>query len=321
MRYDGSGAASLSEASGDCAAGEHRAEMLTFGRNAGLLSIAAAVTAAGNLAFLVILGRSGTRAYGATVGLLVFGAIAAHVQSGIQFAVARETALDNPLRRTVGEGARAAAPWLAAAALIAMASPMIASFLRLPSVVPVLFAVMYAAALILFGVPAGILLGRGKFHAFVLLALVFFGLRMLLSTWFGWSSGSGLGALEATFVAMALTVLLAFGLVFRSRGVIAPVDPAHQPTSIRRDSSYGAFVSAGLWVCWCLPVLFARHFLSTRSAAGFGTAQLIMGGMLFLAAPLVCALYPTVVQHRRAADIRLGLVATLGLGQIGRAHV
>src|SRR5579862_8291670 len=76
----------------------------SLGRNAGLLSVAAAISAVGNLVFLVVLGRSATSAYSATVGLLVFGAIAAHVQSGVQFAVARQTALRAPVRQTLRGG-------------------------------------------------------------------------------------------------------------------------------------------------------------------------------------------------------------------------
>ncbi len=315
--HGGSQAPSSTEPSPARGAGTLGADVRALGRNAGLLSVAAAISAAGNLVFLIVLGRSAPSAYSATVGLLVFGAIAAHVQSGVQFAVARQTALQAPVRRTLRDGLQAATPWLVVVALLAVASPAIASYLRLSSAAPVTLALAYAAALILFGVPAGVLLGRRRFQAFVGLTLTFVALRLLFGQSIGWSSVDGRSALEASFLAMALTVALAFGVVTRGRETEAVPCASAPRASIAGDSSYGALASASLWACWCLPVLFARHFLPTRSAASFATAQLIMGGMLFLATPFVCALYPAIVQHGRRRDILIGLFATLGLGVVG----
>jgi biofilm PGA synthesis N-glycosyltransferase PgaC len=317
LLHDGSEARLASNASLTRAKRKLGSDVRELGRNAGLLSVAAAISAVGNLVFLVVLGRSAPNAYGETVGLLVFGATAVHVQSGVQFAVARQTALNAPVRRTLRDGVNASMPWLAVAALLAAASSAIASYLRLSSTIPVVLALAYASALILFGVPAGVLLGRRRFAAFVLLTTIFVALRLLLGTLIGWNSADGRGALAATFVAMAITVMLAFGIALRAGNEDAVVDRAPHRASITGDSSYGALASAGLWACWCLPVLFARHVLPTQSAADFGTAQLVMGGMLFLASPLVWALYPAIVQHGRTKDILLGLVGTLGLGAAG----
>ena len=288
-------------------------------RSAGLLSIASVVSAVGNLAFHVILARSaGVDAYGATVGLLAFGTIAAHLQSGVQYAVAPETALGEPIGMLLRDGAVAVAPWFGVAVVLAFASPAIALFLHIGSVVPVLLALAYAISLVAFGVPAGIFIGRGRFGLFTAYAVVFFGLRFALATWFGWGAGDGRAALAATFLATFISVALAVVVVLRWR---TTGDRRHSSNALRKslagDSSYGALLSAGLWVTWSLPVFFARHFLSHRAAASFGAAQLLIGGLLFLATPFVSTLYPMIVRHRRTKDVLIGLAATAGVGTLG----
>ncbi len=298
--------------------GRARAGLRELGRSAALLSIAAAVTAAGNLAFHIVLARSaGPNAYGATVGLLAFGTIAVHVQSGVQFSVARETARGESVPALLRGGALAVAPWAAAAAVLALASPAIASYLRISSALPVLFALAFALSLVVFGIPAGLFIGRRKFGLFALYSLLFFGLRFTLAAWLGWGRGAGRAALEATFIAMATTVLIAIAVVMRWHPADDTPRAVSRPVSIVKDSGYGALLSALLWTCWSLPVLFARHFLTPNRASSFGAAQLLVGGMLFLATPFLSALYPTIVQHRRSRDVQLGIVATLCVGLLG----
>jgi poly-beta-1,6-N-acetyl-D-glucosamine synthase len=299
-------------------------ELSRAARAAAVLTAVTGLNAVGNLVVHVLVARSGgVDSYGAVGALLSVGIIAGTLASGIQYAVTRRSSSSGVgPRPLLVDGVAAAAPWLLLLAAAAACSPLVASYLRLGSALPVALTFTYCAMLIAYAVPAGILIGRRRVGTFALLTAATTVLRLLYGTALGWGSTDGTGPLASSALAAATaTALGILVLVLPGRGVVhgrvAGVAGAtaslRSRVSLAAEGAAGGVLSSLLWGAWTVPLLFARHYLRADSAGDLAAAHLMVSGILFLTAGLATAFYPSIVRSRRVRDALVGLFATAGL--------
>ncbi|HET6794766.1 MAG TPA: glycosyltransferase, partial [Acidimicrobiales bacterium] len=286
-----------------------------------LLGAATAITALGNVGFHVMAARGGATFYGGIVALLSFGTVAATAQAGVQYAVARRASLAEPTGRLLLGGFRAALPWLVCVGALSAFAVPIAGYLKLSSAAPVVVAAGYAAALIAFGVPAGVLIGHRRFGAFTVVTAVVVAARFAAASLLGWHQAAGVSAVMATLVSVVVGLMVGLAVASRPGASTAPSADltAAESESITADGAYGVVLAVALWACWSVPAFAGRHYLGDAAASAFGAAQLIASGFLFIASAFVGALFPVLVRQRRRRDIRIGALGTATVCLVGTA--
>ncbi len=174
----------------------------------------------------------------------------------------------------------------------------------------------FCATLILYAIPAGILVGRRRIPVFGVLTWCAAVLRVLCGFLFGWGTSDGRGALAASALATLVAVLLAAAAVValpEKQAVTRTRSPRSARISLTVEAAAGAALSAVLWAVWTLPVILARHFLPASAAGDFAAVQLMTGAVLFLTAGLATGFYPSIVRSEGTRALRIGLFATAGL--------
>jgi len=279
--------------------------------------VAMALSAAGNFAFQALVARHGGRAaYGQAGTLLSVGAVASLLLMGVQYAVARMTALrTTSIAGCMVRGAASTWPWLVVCAVIAAAAWPSASYLHLSGPGPGLMVSVVVLTTVLNAVPGGVLIGLQRFHAWALLAVVAVVVRILLFV----AVARFLDALVAALLATASGILVAaiggaaWALMQHRRRGQAPAPASSYRGNPAADGALGVTLSGALWAVGTLPLAFTVHSLSAAVAGEFAAAQLAASGILLLTNPLVTALYPTIARDRNVGLVARGLAATLGV--------
>lgn len=276
------------------------------------LAIAAAVQALANLVFHATVSRElAAVEYGTFATLLATVLLLTVPLGSLQVATAtarRQARHDDPSRVI----ARVVAWSAAMAALVAAASPLVASFLHLPSAS---LAVLLAPCLFFGAIGAclrGLALGEGRIGRVAgsvvvsSVARVSFGL--LLGAHFGVA-----GALWATILA-ELVGVVAVGLP-----VMAGERPLHLGV---RHLLTNAVVVLGLWCFTGIDAILARHFLGADAASGYLSAGTLTRAGLALPLALVMANIAAFADDERTVARRTalrvaGLVALWGAATAG----
>jgi hypothetical protein len=195
----------------------------------------------------------------------------------------------------------------------------IAGFLHLSSPLPVLIVTVLVAVSVAGAAVRGLLIGLSRFGVIASLGIGFAVLRLPL----GFLLGHGKGAVDGSILASVVPVLgsmlvgLAILLLWRRSTDGGEADRRPQPGGVGHTGLVGALIAGALWTIWGVPVLFARHALSSVAAGDFAASQLLAGAIIWGSGPLVTAFYPTIVRHQHRSAIAIGALGTLGLALVG----
>jgi glycosyltransferase involved in cell wall biosynthesis/O-antigen/teichoic acid export membrane protein len=284
------------------------------------MTLAGVATGIGNLLFNVVVARAGgASAYGAIGALLGFTTAMAALAAGMQYSVARRAATGVTDPRELCRSSISSAWPLAALclALLPLSIPA-ATYLRLSSPLPVVLSVLLFAWTVLVAVPYGILIGLGRFRLLAVLLTTQAILRLPAGAVMTRVIDPTTGALVASLMAPVVLGLVTFLVVLR----LGSPHPAGRSSPARSDQGegilvecgVGALYTAGLWAVWTLPLVLGRHALTHDQSGSLAAVQVLCGGIIFLCAPLLTALYPAIARHANVRTIATGLLATLGLG-------
>lgn len=306
----------------DAAAPTYHEEVRQAGRAGLLLVVVGGLTGVLNLVFNVVVARgSGTTGYGAIGPLLMLGTVVGFLATGLQYAIARVVALSRHQdRHLLGTAARAVAPWMVPALLLATFSLPISDFLHLSSPVPVLLVAVMAAATVAGAAATGILVGGRRFRVIAAIVLGSAIVRIALGLLLSHGRGAVAGSILASVLPIVLAALASVMVVVYWPGPMrshVQVESAQTEDRVGGSGVVGAFVSGGLYALWSLPLLFARHVLTPDAAGNFAAAQLLSGSIIWITAPIVTAFYPALARHRNRSAILIGLVATAALSVLG----
>ncbi len=287
-----------------------------------LLVVAGGVTGILNLFFNVVVARGGgVRAYGAIGPLLMLATVAGLLATGLQFAVARAAALaPKPAREMVGPALRAVLPWVLPTLILAFSAAPLARFLHLSSPLPVLIVTILAASSVAAAAVGGLLIGLRRFRVIAALGIAFAVLRLVLGSVLGRGGGAVDGSIVASLVPILGSMLVGSAILLfwpRPSDEARVTDRLDGPAEIGHTGFMGALIAGATWTIWGMPVLFARHALSSPTAGDFAASQLLAGGIIWVTAPLITAFYPTIVRHRHRSPITTGAIGTVAIALVG----
>lgn len=286
-----------------------------------LLVVAGGATGILNLLFNVVVARGGgVSAYGAIGTLLMLGTVAGLLATGLQYGVARATAL-TPMssEQLMCMAFRAVLPWVLPTCILAILAVPIARFLHLSSPLPVLIVALLAAVSVASSAVSGLLIGLRRFRVIASLGVGFAVLRLALGLLLAHGHGSINGSLVASVVPYIGTMLFGLAILLLWRHSKAGAQIAARlddRVRVGHTGFVGALIAGALWTIWAVPVLFARHALSSVAAGDFAANQLLAGGIIWLTAPLVMAFYPTIVSYRHRSPIAIGAIGTLAISLV-----
>ena len=277
------------------------------------LLVAVGVQSAGNLLYHAVVGRALTPDdYGALGAVLSAMTLVAIPLTALQTAAARTSATHGLGRATARRAVTTTAAWfvLAGGALLAI-SPLVASYLRLPTTGD---AMLLAPTLVVAGLLAvsrGLLLGVSKVGTVASSYVVGTGVRLAVGIGLTWTAGVT-GALVGTLVGEVVALaLLGVSLRRRPQGVVARVSV--------RDVLVAGGVVTGLFLFTTIDLLLARHHLPGWESGGYVAAATIGKTVLALPGAAVSVAYPRLVaawgseRARRTLLAALAVVAVPGL--------
>lgn len=286
-----------------------------------LLVVAGGLAGVLNLAFNVeVARRAGVDTYGEFSPLLMLATVAGILATGLQYSIARAVARANrPTREVLGPVCRVTLVWLVVALVGGALAPFLDRYLHLGTPFPVLFAAVLATATVANAAAFGLLTGLRLFR---LLAAITIG-GALLRLGLGWAAGGFAYPVEGALAASALAALAVVGASYQCvRRVLSPgPGPAQRPTSVRLgvNGLKGAAVAGLLWGVWGVQLLAARHALSTSGAGDYAAYQVVVGGIIWVTAPLVTAFYPTLSRRGQWPAVLIGILGTMVLALVGVA--
>ena len=287
-----------------------------LGAGAILVSGGALVTA-GTLAFNVVLARGGRAgAYGAVSVLLSAGTLGVLVGAGAQNAVARRVRLYGGAGRDlVATVFGATGVWLGGAVVLAALSPLMAGFLHLAS--PLWFtgaAAIFALTVLTSGF-LGVLLGAGLPVALVVVQLLAAVVRIAIAAVLVLSGDAVMAGIIATLASTALAAVIAFrwSSIVGRRVLVRPVETRASSIGVSREAVMSSVFIGALWTAWSIPLAVSRHSLPAASADRFAAMQLLVSGVVLLAAPIASAFHPVIAREPELRTIAIGGLATVGL--------
>lgn len=277
----------------------------------GLLA-ASALSFAANAVFSRLLGKSG---YGAVGSVLALASLLAIPLSAIQAAVTRQVAVARPgafrLRRPVTATAGGAVLLTLAAVLLV---PVLDRLLHLSGDWVVVLFGAYLGAILLEGVPRGVLVGERRY--LWVAGIVLAGALVRLGVGWAWAAvhPGAVGPLAGAAVGEGATALALLVVLF-ARGHRGPRDQLLRVHDV--GLSMAGFT--GLLSLMSIDTVAARHWLSPQGSGYYAAAS--AGGSIayFVAAAAAAAIFPDVAKGVSADDSRsfwigLGEVAALALG-------
>ena len=303
-----------------------RAEAARATKAAGLLTAAGLFTGIVNLAFNALVARTGgTSAYGAISVLLSVGTIAGFLGIGTGYAVAHwASRSQRPLAALLPGALRSATPWMVLGVVLAGVSVPASDFLHLNSPGLFLMADVLFVVTILGAAPGGLLIGARRFAILAGFSVFAAILRMALGATLTHGSPVA-GSMLASLLPPAAVGLMSTTIVLRSTRVNRQ---SPEPLSLEPETSepeqrgyvagqglIGALLAAGLWGLWSMPLVLARHALSSGASGDFAAAQVLTSGILFLVSPCITAFFPSVVRHpdRRVILTGLGVITAIAV--------
>ncbi len=295
-----------------------RAEGRELSRNAFALFVALSLMNASNYLFHVIVSRAlGPSSYGALSSLLAVLLVVSVPLNVLQTTVAKRTSI---LR---GEGRGDDVPELASAALrmvvpvatllgaaLIVATPLLGAFLRVGSGSVAMLA-GYAVLTLVLSVPLGALQGLMRFRTLAAVMAAGVAVRLLAGLALA-RAGYGVGgALVATLLAPAVSLVLAQRSLRRRR--TDHREARWSVTLLRGDLRLTLLGLGSFWILAALDILLARHYLRTQVAGYYASADILARALLFLPGAVSTAAFPRFVQvARRPREARRWLAVTVG---------
>lgn len=299
------------------AVGAARASHLLTGGAPLLIAGMTAVNIA-NLVFHVVVSRNlGPASYGALGALLSIVLVLTVPVGALQAVITREVAAR---RATTGPGVvplvvgpllAEAVVWGAGGAIVlGLASPVMRSFLHLPSLSAALLLSAYVVPVAIGLVPKAVLLGEQRFGR-VALALVAGATVRLVAGMVLVEAGAGVnGALGASvFAAMLEAAILLPGL----RSMVGePGGP--DPLRVRwSDTSTALVAMVGFWLLTGAGVLVARHYLPRVESGFYAASWTVATAAMFLPGAVSLVAFPRFVAAKSMPAARALLVRTLAV--------
>ena len=295
-----------------------RAEGRELSRNALSLFVALSLMNASNYLFHVIVSRAlGPSNYGALSSLLAVLLVLSVPLNVLQTTVAKRTSI------LLAQGRGDEVPELASAALrvvapvaavvagaLIVAAPILGAFLRVGNAsIAVLGG--YALLSLLLSVPLGALQGLMRFRALAAVMAAGVAVRLLAGLALA-RAGYGIGgALVATLLAPAVSLVLAQRTLRRRRSDRR--DVRWSITLLRGDFRLTLLGLGSFWILAALDILLARHYLRTQVAGYYASADILARALLFLPGAVSTAAFPRFVQvARHPREARRWLLVTVG---------
>jgi O-antigen/teichoic acid export membrane protein len=197
---------------------------------------------------------------------------------------------------------------LVGAAALSALSPLLAGFLHLRSVVPVVLLAAWLMPSVAAIVPSGVLSGRRQFRRPALAQIAGSGTRLAVGvTLVGLGTGVAGAASASTAGATVGLGLLLFGIRSEMSGA-AGARLRVRPS----DALRSAVAAGGLWLLLGVDGIWARHFLGASPAGFYTAADTAARSALFLPGAVAAVLFPRLAATRgagRAAARALGVGA------------
>jgi glycosyltransferase involved in cell wall biosynthesis/O-antigen/teichoic acid export membrane protein len=297
----------------------------SFSRTALGFFIAVAIMNASNYAFHVMVSRSlGPGEYGALSSLLAVLLVLSVPLNTLQTTVAKRTA------ELQGDGRALEIPSLSIAAVrllgplalavcggLALFAPVVGAFLRV-SLMSVALLGVFAFVSIVLAAPLGALQGLLRFRAMAIVMLGGVAIRLVGGFLFveaGWGME---GALLATTLGPAVSLVLAQRVFLRRRSSDGHLPGSWSVTLLRGQFRETLLGLGAFWVLAGLDVVLARHYLGPEQAGFYACAAIIARALLFLPGAISTIGFPWFVKatrgsHEAAHWLRITLAAVAGL--------
>ncbi len=271
----------------------------------------------GNLLFHTIAShRMGPESYGALGTLLAVMLAASLPAATLQVATTKAAAETLAMaqggptsaqRLTIRVGLGA----LAGAALTMTAGPVLASYLHLDSIVPILWMAAFLVPSFVGTVGRGILLADYRFGALAG-SITASTAAKVTAAWFLLNAGTSLST--ATALIFFVETLLAVSLLWRARRWLTR---RGLPLRVRWcDTWDSATAFSGLWAMLAVDLIFARHFLPAHDAGGYIAAATVARAVLFVPQSIALVAHAKMVRAEAtevAKILRGALAATLAV--------
>jgi O-antigen/teichoic acid export membrane protein len=269
----------------------------------------------GNFAFHIVVSRRlGAVDYGQLASLLAVLVALSLPTSALQVCVTRAGAL------RIGAGAafsidrlvRRVVRWaLRAAVVVAVASPLVRSGLRLDTLVSVWLLAVYLVPTFAAAIGRGVLLAEGRFRAVAVTVLATTGLRLVLAAVLVRGTQGVAVALAVTVFAEAVSAVAFLQLARTTRRAAAPSLAVPW-----REGFSAAVAVTGLWAFLGVDVVLARRLLPGADAGVYAAAATIARSAMFLpqsVAVLAHARASGATRAEAARVLRAALAATLAV--------
>jgi glycosyltransferase involved in cell wall biosynthesis/O-antigen/teichoic acid export membrane protein len=282
--------------------------LLHFSREAALLLLALGLLNASNYLFHVGVSRLlGPADYGALAALLALLMVLSVPLSVLQTVVAQRTAALRAQGRSSEITAFAAAtakgvlPIAAVGGVVALAlgAPVLALFLDVSFASSSLLA-PYALLAALGAIPLGVLQGAMRFGAFAALVIAGVAVRLVSGiTLVGLGLGVP-GAMLASALAAAVSLVFGFWLIELRRGWLTRVGRSLQ--AIRGEFRLALLSMISFWLLVEADIALARHYLDPQEAGFYSSAGLLARTLLFMPAAVGFVAFPRFVEARERGE-------------------
>lgn len=277
-----------------------------------------------NLVFHFVVSRQlGPSSYGALGALLGIVLVLTVPAGALQVVITREVAGrrgDGPVIPIVaGPLLAGAVLWGSAGALaLAVLSPVLRSFLHLPSLGTALVLSVFVVPMAIGLVPRAVLLGQQRFGRVALATAVGSVARLGLGVSLVGAGAGVNGALAATVLASAVEAAV---LLPGMRTVLRDAEGVEPLRARWSDTSTALVAMVGFWLLTGVGAIVARHYLP-REDSGFyaaawtaaTAAMFLPGAVSYLAFPRFVAAGDSGPRARAALAASLAVVALLGFG-------
>jgi glycosyltransferase involved in cell wall biosynthesis/O-antigen/teichoic acid export membrane protein len=282
--------------------------VLDFSRATGLLLLAIGLLNGSNYLFHVAVSRlMGPSDYGALAALLAVLMILSVPFGVLQTVVAQRTAAlgakgrSNEILAFVRTTTFGVVPvaLVAGATVLVLAAPVIAMFFDVSFASASLLAPFVLLATLL-AIPLGVLQGSMRFGAFAVLILSGVVIRL--------GSGIGLvelglgvpGAMLASTLAAAISLVVGFWLIGLRRGWLARTTRSLDP--IRGEFGLALLGMTSFWLLAQADIGLARHYLEPEEAGFYSSAGLLARTLLFMPAAVALVAFPRFVEARERGE-------------------
>lgn len=188
--------------------------------------------------------------------------------------------------------------------LLIIASPQIASFLNIDSVLLIYVTVFALFFSFLSGVSSGILQGLLKFNSFSVVNILSSVVKLLLGIAFAFFGYKVLGAITAFFISSLFTYLFAF-LPLRKYIKLKIKDGFTLSSLHKKAYSYALpvfFSNIGIISIVSVDILLVKHYFEPTVAGQYAALSLMGRAIFYAVSPISAVLFPLIAQKRERKE-------------------